>query len=152
MDRIPHQYDRSAPDASPEDVAAATSSQAGTTQPTQPTQPATTAGPAQNRGKGNQHTRVSAWWVGMILAAIILIAMLIFIGQNSQQITVRYLGADGHISLAIALLLSAVAGVLLVAIPGTARIIQLRHALKKTAHARGAGAGGTASDRSDRSH
>ncbi len=78
-------------------------------------------------------TRVSAWWIGLIVAALLLIALLIFIGQNSRSVTVHYLGLHGHVSLAIALLLSAVAGVLLVAIPGTARIIQLRRALKKNA-------------------
>lgn len=74
-------------------------------------------------------TRVSALWIGLIVAAVVLIALLIFIAQNSSRVTVHYLGFSGHISLAVALLL-AVGGVLLVAIPGTARIIQLRRALK----------------------
>jgi uncharacterized integral membrane protein len=78
---------------------------------------------------------VSALWIGFIVAALLLIALLIFIAQNSKPVTIRYLGFDGHISLAIALLLAAVGGILLVAIPGTARIIQLRRALKKNAAA-----------------
>jgi uncharacterized integral membrane protein len=78
-------------------------------------------------------TRVSAWWVGLIIAAALLVLLLIFIGQNSRNVTVHYLGLHGQVSLAIALLLSAVAGLLLVAIPGTARIIQLRRALKRNA-------------------
>ena len=80
-------------------------------------------------------TRVSAVWVGLIVAALVLIALLIFIAQNSKTVAVHYFGLNGHVSLAIALLLAAVAGVLLVAIPGTARILQLRHALKKNAAA-----------------
>jgi uncharacterized integral membrane protein len=76
-------------------------------------------------------TRASATWIGVIAAAVLLIALLIFIGQNSHTITIHYLGARGHISLALALLIAAVAGTLLVAIPGTARIIQLRRAVKK---------------------
>jgi uncharacterized integral membrane protein len=78
-------------------------------------------------------TRTSAVWVVLIVAALLLIALLIFIAQNSTKVSVHYLGLSGHISLAIALLLAAVGGVLLVAIPGTARIIQLRRALKKNA-------------------
>jgi uncharacterized integral membrane protein len=78
-----------------------------------------------------RRTRASAWWIGLIVAAVILVALLIFIAQNSSRIAVHYFSIQGHVSLAIALLLSAVAGVLLVAIPGTARVIQLRHALKK---------------------
>jgi Lipopolysaccharide assembly protein A domain len=37
-----------------------------------------------------------------------------------------YFGTHGHLPLGVALLLAAVLGVLLVVIPGTARIIQLR--------------------------
>lgn len=79
-------------------------------------------------------TRISAWWSGLILAAILCLALLIFIAQNSHAVSVHYLGLHGQVSLAIALLLSATAAVLVVAVPGTARIVQLRHALKKTAH------------------
>jgi uncharacterized integral membrane protein len=85
-------------------------------------------------GKGHvQRTKTSAVWVGLIAAAIVLIALLIFIGQNSKSVTVHYLGANGRVPLAIALLLSSVAGLLIAAIPGTVRILQLRRAIKKTA-------------------
>ncbi len=40
--------------------------------------------------------------------------------------SIGYFGAHGHLPLGVALLLTAVLGVLLVVIPGTARIIQLR--------------------------
>lgn len=76
-------------------------------------------------------TRVSALWIGLIAAAILLILLLIFIAQNSRTVTIHYLGLRGHLSLAVALLLAAVLGVLLVAIPGTARIVQLRRALRR---------------------
>jgi uncharacterized integral membrane protein len=79
-----------------------------------------------------RRTRVSAIWVGLIVAAVLLIALLIFIGQNSRSVTIHYLGLDGHVPLAVALLASAVCGVLLVAVPGTARIIQLRRAVKQS--------------------
>lgn len=82
-----------------------------------------------------RRTRMSAWWVGLIVAAVLLVALLIFIGQNSQTVTIHYLGLEGDASLAVMLLLAAVSGVLLVAIPGTVRILQLRRALKKNAAA-----------------
>jgi uncharacterized integral membrane protein len=78
-------------------------------------------------------TRASTVWVGFIVAALLLIALLIFIVQNSKTVTIHYLGFDGRISLAVALLLAAIAGLLLAAIPGTTRIIQLRRAVKKNA-------------------
>ncbi|MGS2618445.1 hypothetical protein ACVCAH_28535 [Micromonospora sp. LZ34] len=37
-----------------------------------------------------------------------------------------FLGAHGHLPVGVALLLAAVFGILLVALPGTARIVQLR--------------------------
>jgi uncharacterized integral membrane protein len=77
-------------------------------------------------------TRFSALWVGLIVAAILLIALLVFIAQNLRRVTIHFLGFHGQISLAIALVLSAVIGLLLIAIPGTARILQLRRALKRS--------------------
>lgn len=56
----------------------------------------------------------------MIVPALLLIALLIFIAQIFKQVAIHYLGFNGHVSLAVALLLAAVGGVLLVAIPGTA--------------------------------
>jgi uncharacterized integral membrane protein len=78
--------------------------------------------------------KVSALWIGLIAAAVLLIVLLVFIAQNSRRVTVRFLWLDGHMSLAIALLVSAVVGVLLVAVPGTARILQLRRAVRRAAH------------------
>ncbi len=39
---------------------------------------------------------------------------------------IGYFGAHGHLPLGVALLLAAVLGILMVVIPGTARIVQLR--------------------------
>ncbi len=77
--------------------------------------------------------KVSALWIGLIVAAILLILLLIFIAQNSVTVPIHFLGANGHISLAVALLLSAVVAVLLVAIPGSVRILQLRRLVRRTA-------------------
>lgn len=79
--------------------------------------------------------KVSAAWTGAVVAALLLIALIIFIAQNSARVTIHFLGLDGRISLALALLIAAVGSVLLVAIPGTLRILQLRHALKKNVSA-----------------
>lgn len=71
-------------------------------------------------------TRISGSWAAAICFAVVLLLLLIFILQNSRTVEVSYFGAHGHLSLGVAMLLAAVAGVLLVALPGTARIIQLR--------------------------
>jgi uncharacterized integral membrane protein len=46
--------------------------------------------------------------------------------QNGTKVDISYLGAHGHLPLGVALLLSAVCGVLLVILAGAARISQLR--------------------------
>jgi lipopolysaccharide assembly protein A len=71
-------------------------------------------------------TRVSSVWVAVALFAIVLLLLLIFILQNGTSVSVSFFGASGHLPLGVALLLAAVLGVLLVVVPGTARIIQLR--------------------------
>lgn len=62
----------------------------------------------------------------MIIAAVVLVLLLVFILQNLQNVQVTFLGLDGRIPLAVAILLGFVAGVILVAFPGTVRIFQLR--------------------------
>ena len=73
-----------------------------------------------------RRTRMGGWWVASALFALVLLLLLIFILENGQQADIGFFGAHGHLPLGIALLLAAILGVLLVVIPGTGRIIQLR--------------------------
>ena len=73
-----------------------------------------------------RRTRIGGWWVASALFAVVLLLLLIFILENSQRVDISFFGAHGHLPLGVALLLAAVLGVLLVVIPGTARIVQLR--------------------------
>ena len=73
-----------------------------------------------------RRTRIGGTWVAAALFAVVLLLLLIFILENSQSMSTGYFGTHGHLPLGVALLLAAVLGVLLVVIPGTARIIQLR--------------------------
>jgi uncharacterized integral membrane protein len=65
-------------------------------------------------------------WVILLTAAVVLLLLLVFILQNGQRADVSFLGAHWHLPIGVALLLAAVFGVLLVALPGTARMLQLR--------------------------
>lgn len=73
-----------------------------------------------------RRTRLGGWWVASALFALVLLLLLIFILENGQRADIAFFGAHGHLPLGIALLLAAILGVLLVVIPGTGRIIQLR--------------------------
>jgi uncharacterized integral membrane protein len=75
-------------------------------------------------------TRMSGLYVGLILSALVLILLLVFILQNLQSVEINFLGLSGQLPTGVALLLAAIAGVLLVAIPGTGRILQLRRAAR----------------------
>ncbi|HMH35424.1 MAG TPA: lipopolysaccharide assembly protein LapA domain-containing protein [Streptosporangiaceae bacterium] len=79
--------------------------------------------PPQHRIK---RTRTGGIWVAVGFFAVVLLLLLIFILQNSTDVSVSYLGMHGHLPLGVALLLAAVCGVLLVVLAGTARIAQLR--------------------------
>jgi uncharacterized integral membrane protein len=73
-----------------------------------------------------KRTRTSGVWVAVGFFAVILLLLLIFIVQNSTEVSVSYLGMHGRLPLGVAMLLSAVCGVLLVVLAGAARISQLR--------------------------
>lgn len=126
-----------APETDPENQPAApeTSPETAQIEPAHP-EPAHT-GPdhqAGLTGKGRvRRTRVSALWIGLVVAATLAIFLLIFIAQNSDDVTIAFLGWEGQIPLAVAMLLTAVVAVLVVAVPGSLRIGQLRRALRKNA-------------------
>jgi lipopolysaccharide assembly protein A len=94
------------------------------------TRPGGGGGQPGDRGTGTQakvpRSRMGGVWVALVVAALVFLLLLIFILQNGQRAQVSFLGAHGHLPMGVALLLAAVFGVLLVALPGTARIIQLR--------------------------
>ncbi|MHB1810638.1 MAG: lipopolysaccharide assembly protein LapA domain-containing protein [Solirubrobacteraceae bacterium] len=82
-----------------------------------------TAAPTQQKPP---RTRVSVTFQALIAGFVVLVLLLIFILENTESVKINYLGAKGHISLGIALLLAAAGGALIVAIVGVARISQLR--------------------------
>jgi uncharacterized integral membrane protein len=104
-----------------------------------PPEPATAAVPQQaTPGPGRvpqthviHRTRIGGVWVGIALAAVVLLLLLVFILENEQSANIGYFGQHGHLPLGVALLLAALAGALLVLIPGSARILQLRKTARR---------------------
>jgi uncharacterized integral membrane protein len=99
-------------------------------EPVQTDAPTGTPEPAARPESPSTRTRTSAAFKGLVAGAVVLLLLLIFILENTQRVKISYLGANGHLSLGVALLLAAVAGALITAMVGAARISQLR------AHAR----------------
>jgi lipopolysaccharide assembly protein A len=110
------------PEVQPQQVAA---------EPAAPVQPAPAGGPGAPAQHVVRRTRVGGVWVASALFALVLLLLLIFILQNGAKVDIKFFGANGHLPLGVALLLAAVLGVLLVVLPGSARIIQLRRTARK---------------------
>jgi uncharacterized integral membrane protein len=69
--------------------------------------------------------------IALIAGTLAFIVVLIFILQNTNTVSVNFLGAHLHVSLAVAMLLAAIAGALIMAAAGTARITQLRQGMRR---------------------
>lgn len=124
----------SAPDGSIGPLAAPRTSEA-------PTEPDHLSETSPARSELDRHgrvrrTRAGGAWIAVLAGAAVLTFLLVFVVQNSHAVTIHFLGLSGSVSLAVALLLAAVAGVLLVAILGSTRIVQLRRSVKRRARPR----------------
>lgn len=75
-------------------------------------------------------TRISTAWFMAVSFVILLVLLLIFILQNLQDIFIKFLGFHCKIPLGVAMLLAAVIGGFLVALFGTARVVQLGRRVK----------------------
>jgi uncharacterized integral membrane protein len=92
-----------------------------------------------------QRTRAGRLWLMLVPALAFLILLIVFIAENGQRVEVKFFGASGHISLAVALLIAAVSGAVLVLLIGGIRILQLRLAtLRHRRSERHAAKGGSA--------
>jgi lipopolysaccharide assembly protein A len=76
-------------------------------------------------------TRISGMHTALIAGIVALVLVLIFIIQNAHAVSISFLGAHLQLSLAVALLLAAVAGALVMAAAGTARITQLHQIMRR---------------------
>ncbi|WP_431813799.1 LapA family protein [Kocuria sp. cx-455] len=70
-------------------------------------------------------------WAALILGVIILILLLIFIIQNNVSTRFEYMAWQFSLPLGVAMLLSAVAGALVMALVGSVRMLTLSHRVRK---------------------
>ena len=97
--------------------------------------PAQAGSAARAPRRGQLGSRIGATRTAMIGGALVLIVVLIFIIENAHAVTITFFGAHLRVSLAVALLLAAIAGALIMAAAGTARITQLRMAMRRNRRA-----------------
>jgi uncharacterized integral membrane protein len=76
-------------------------------------------------------TRVSAAWLGIWAGVLVVILLIIFIGQNTADVRIRFLWMDGLIPTALALLIAGVGGAIIAMAVAAARIVQLRRLVRR---------------------
>jgi lipopolysaccharide assembly protein A len=80
-------------------------------------------------------TRIASIRIGLLAGVGALILLVIFIVQNAHAVHVTFFGAHASVSLAVALLVAAIAGALVMTAAGTARITQLRRTMRRASTA-----------------
>ena len=78
-----------------------------------------------------RRTRVGGVWVTLAISAVVLILLLVFILLNLKRADISFFGAHADLPIGVAMLLAAAAGALIVIIPGTGRIVQLRRTARR---------------------
>ncbi|QCW51759.1 DUF1049 domain-containing protein [Nocardioides dongxiaopingii] len=87
--------------------------------------------PAREHQDPLRGSRTSGAWAGVIAAAVLLILLVIFIAQNTESTDIQFLGFDGSLPLAVALLVATVVGMVVAGAVGSLRILQLRRRIKR---------------------
>ena len=77
-------------------------------------------------------SRAGATWVGICIAALVLVTLIVFMLQNTQPVVVSFLGMQGSVPLALALLIAGVGVGIVALVVGTIRIGQLRRRLSRS--------------------
>lgn len=72
-----------------------------------------------------------AMWTALILGLLVLILLLVFILQNNVPAAFNYMGWQFSLPLGVAMLLSAVAGALIMGLVGSVRLFRLGHRVRK---------------------
>ena len=91
------------------------------------------AGGAGNAGSPDplRGSRASGFWATVVVLVIVLVLLAIFVLQNTRGVEIRFLGWNGSVPLAAAMMISAAAGLVLAVAAGTLRILQLRRRVKR---------------------
>jgi len=87
--------------------------------------------PSGSGGDPLRGSRTSGVWLAVVASGIILVLLIIFIAQNTDPASIRFLGWEGETPLAVALLIATVAGLFLATAVGSLRILQLRRRVRR---------------------
>jgi uncharacterized integral membrane protein len=75
--------------------------------------------------------RTAAAWTAVTVGVLVAVALVVFLAQNTRRVEVSFLGFNGSVPVAVALLAAAVFGAAVVLVVGTARVTKLRLAARQ---------------------
>ena len=78
-----------------------------------------------------RRSRTSNAWLAVVGLAVLLLLLVIFIAQNTQDVEVSFLGWDGRAPLSVSLLVAALVGIVLAVVAGSLRILQLHRRVRR---------------------
>jgi uncharacterized integral membrane protein len=76
-------------------------------------------------------SRTSGIWVAVVALVVLLTLLAVFVLQNTQQVSVSFLGWTGEAPLAATLLIATASGLLIAVAAGSLRILQLRRRVRR---------------------
>ncbi|MCU1641271.1 MAG: putative integral rane protein [Nocardia sp.] len=85
-------------------------------------------------------TRAGSVWASLSVGGVFLVVLLIFVVQNTTSTRIGFLGWHFALPVGVTILVAAVVGLLVMAIAGGVRIIQLRTAFTRLARGHKPGA------------
>ena len=77
-------------------------------------------------------SRTSGFYAAVAALGLVLVLLIVFIAQNTRKTTVSFLWLDGKVSVAVALLIAAAAGLFVALLASSLRILQLRRRVRRT--------------------
>ena len=97
----------------------------------EPEQTEASAPPSASAQDPLRRSRTSSAWVAVVSLAALLLVLVIFIAQNTQDVEVSFLGWDGRAPLSVSLLVAALVGIVLAVAAGSLRILQLHRRVRR---------------------
>jgi uncharacterized integral membrane protein len=98
-------------------------------------QPTDAGGPREETVPGKdplRSSKVSRFWTALAALVVLLLFLIIFVAQNTERVSVSFLGWTWHPPLAVALLIAAAAGLAISVAAGTLRIWQVHRRVRRT--------------------
>lgn len=76
-------------------------------------------------------SRTSGVWIATAGVGLLLVLLVIFVVQNTQEVDVAFLAWEGRLPLSAGILIAAAAGILITTTAGGLRILQLRRRVRR---------------------